>query len=249
VNMQDVAKTDQESLLRSGFPPERTLSYGAEADQIADFRRGTHGRQRPLLVLIHGGYWKPEYDRLHVDETSGALAQAGWSVLTLEYRRLPGNPDATLGDICTALTVLPQQLDHYNGRLLLLGHSAGGHLALWAASQCQDALQGVLALAPAANLALVDQLGLGEHAVQRFLGGPAAVRPDVDPVHLSAPTVPVTIIQGSADDVVLPEVAVSYCAVFTQTHLRILPGMGHFDLIDPKAEAWPAVLAELDALS
>jgi acetyl esterase/lipase len=60
-----------------------------------------------LFVIVHGGFWKPEYDRAHAQCRSAALALAGWSVLTLEYRRIPGLPQATLSDMVAALNTLP----------------------------------------------------------------------------------------------------------------------------------------------
>jgi len=79
---------------------------------------------------------------------SSALAEAGWTTLTLEYRRISGQPDVTLQDITTALETLPARVSQHNGKLLLTGHSAGGHLVLWVAAKgIVPQLEGVLALA------------------------------------------------------------------------------------------------------
>lgn len=247
--MIDSPRTEEQTPAGRELAPEQTLRYGADPDQIADFRSGSHGQLKPLLILIHGGYWKPEYDRLYMDPLSAALAKQGWSVLTLEYRRQPGNPDATLDDVKLALQTLPGMITQHNGRQLLLGHSAGGHLALWLASSNPPALQGVLALAPAANLGLVEEMGLGNGAVARFLGQPHQARPDIDPMQRPAPTVPVSIIQGGADTDVPPAIAESYCQVFQQTRLCYLPEMEHFGLVDPDSDAWPVLCKELENLS
>ncbi len=241
---------DLSVLTRKANPPDLTVTYGSDPDQLADIRYGQRGAQLPMVVLIHGGFWKPQYDREHVEAMSSALATAGWTVLTLEYRRIPGNPDATLQDIAAALEAVPAMAVPYNGKLLLIGHSAGGHLVLWAAANCATPmLQGVVALAPAANLRLAHTLQLGDGAVRKFLGSDPAERPDVDPMLLPAPTVAVTIVQGSVDEIVPPAVAESYCAAFPKSRLVQLPDSGHFAVIDPSSSAWAVVEHELGKLS
>jgi acetyl esterase/lipase len=240
---------DLSVLTRKAAPPDQTLAYGEHADQVADVRFGSTGATLPLLVLIHGGFWKPQYDREHAEAMSSALAKAGWTVLTLEYRRIPGEPDATLDDITSALTCLPAKVTQHNGKVLLIGHSAGGHLVLWAAARLSlGDLQGVVALAPAADLQLAHALHLGDGAVRGFLGVEPQERPEADPMQLPAPSVPVTIIQGGEDDVVPPSVPASYCASFPRTQLVELAECGHFAVIDPLSNAWPVVVRELKAL-
>lgn len=241
---------DLSILTRKAAPPDRTLAYGAHPDQVADVRHGARGGQLPLVVVIHGGFWKPAYDRSHAEAMGSALALAGWSVLTLEYRRIPGQPEAMLEDIASALRNLPALVAPHNGDVLLIGHSAGGHLVLWAAAILGlPSLRGVVALAPAADLRLAHGLQLGSGAVQAFLGSPPDQKPSLDPMNLPAPTVPVTIIQGDEDQVVPPAVAQSYCKAFPATRLVVLPGVGHFALIDPLMPAWAEVLDALQKLS
>ena len=240
---------DLSILSRTAYPPDLTLSYGDHADQVADIRYGRQGSELALIVLIHGGFWKPEYDRTHAEAMSCALAEAGWTTLTMEYRRISGEPDITLDDVMTALAQLPAQVQKHNGQILLVGHSAGGHLALWAAVQSTNVnIQGVLALAPAADLQMAHALNLGEGAVQRFLGQDPVHRADVNPMCLSAPSVAVTIVQGEDDEIVLFKLVVAYCAVFPKTRLLRLSDCGHFALIDPETAAWKAVLQELYTL-
>lgn len=237
-------------LTRKGTPADLTIAYGSGPDQVGDIRYGRRGAQLPLVVLIHGGFWKPQYDREHAEAMSSALASAGWTVLTVEYRRIPGQPDATLQDIALAIETLPSMVEQHSGKLLLVGHSAGGHLALWAAAACPiPELQGVVGLAPAADLRLAHTLRLGDDAVQGFLGTDPADRPDVDPMQLPAPTAAVTIVQGAADAIVPPAVATSYCNAFPATRLVELPDSGHFAVIDPLSRAWPEVVHALRKLS
>jgi acetyl esterase/lipase len=241
---------DYSILTRTAGPADQTLAYGQHADQVADVRLGQRGKQWPLVALIHGGFWKPAYDRHHTEAMAVALAKAGWTVLTLEYRRIPGDPDAMVHDIQTALTTLPSQVTQHNGQLLLIGHSAGGHLALWAAAALSlPALRGVVALAPAADLRLAHGLQLGSGAVQGFLGSHPDQKPALDPMNLAAPVVPVTVIQGEGDQIVPMAVSQSYCRAFPKTRLRALPEVGHFALIDPQTSAWNAVVNELQNLS
>jgi len=241
---------DLSILTRKANPPDLTVAYGSGPDQVGDIRYGQRGAQLPLVMLIHGGGWKPQYDRVHAEAMSSALAAGGWTVLTLEYRRIPGKPDTTFQDITAAIETLPAMVEQHNGKLLLIGHSAGGHLVLWAAVQCATPmLQGVVALAPVADLRLAHTLHLGDGAVRGFLGTDPAERPDADPMQLPAPAVAVTIVQGGADAVVPPAVAESYCAAFPKTRLVQLPDSGHFAVIDPLSSAWSKVVDELRKLS
>ena len=201
-------------------------------------------------MLIHGGFWRPAYDRAHLGPMSDALAGAGWTVATMEYRRVPGKPDLTLEDVSRAAKALPALVGEHNGKAILIGHSAGGHLALWAgATGGGPSLAGVLALAPAADLQLAQQLNLGDGAVPAFLGVAAQTRRDVDPTLLPSPRIPVTIAHGEMDETVPLEVSQSYAAAHPDTRLVPLPGSGHFALIDPLSPVWARVVAEVAALT
>lgn len=251
-NEPEGAVVDDESVLsRPAGAPDRTVAYGDEPEQIADVRFG-RGRpeSRPLLVLIHGGFWRPAYDRAHTGPMSDALATAGWTVATIEYRRVPGRPDLTLGDVARAVDALPALIERHNGKAILIGHSAGGHLVLWAgATRAQAPLAGIVALAPVADLRLGQDRNLGSGAVLAFLGVDAQERPDADPIRLPAPAAAVTIVHGELDDTVPIEVARAYVAVFPGTRLVAPRKTGHYGVIDPLSSAWPSVLAELERLA
>jgi pimeloyl-ACP methyl ester carboxylesterase len=180
---------------------------------------------------------------------AAALAAAGWTVVTPEYRRIPGEPEATTKDLRTALEVLPGKIDRNNGHVVLIGHSAGGHLVLWAAAAgIAPKLQGVLALAPVADLRLADEKGLGGGAVRAFLGGAPEARGDLDPLRMKSPSVPTTLVQGEQDDTVPPAIAESYVAAHPKARLVLVKGQGHFAVIDPRSAAWPVILEELGKL-
>lgn len=243
---------DDSVLSRPAAPPDGQVAYGPGSEEIADLRfGGERAAQRPLVVLIHGGFWRPAYDRAHTGPMAQALAAAGWTVVTPEYRRIPGNPDATLQDIRSALEVLPAKVErrHYSGRIVVIGHSAGGHLALWAAAAGLKApLQGVLALAPVADLRLAEELRLGGGAVGAFLGVAASSRAEVDPRRMSSPSVSATIVQGAEDDVVPPAISESFVAAHPKVRLVRVQAAGHYALIDPLSAAWPVVVEELGRL-
>lgn len=175
--------------------PDQLVRYGPLPDQVADLWLPAASGQ-PLIVLIHGGFWRERYDRMHVRPISAALRAQGWPVAAVEYRRVTGDPDAAANDVRRALTVLPKTVP--GDGVLLAGHSAGGHLALWAASACPpEHLTGTVALAPVADLTAAYDAGLSKGAVQEFLGGPPRERPDLDPVRLGKPHGGVVLVHGT----------------------------------------------------
>ncbi|GAA4657687.1 MULTISPECIES: alpha/beta hydrolase [Amycolatopsis] len=236
---------DRSILGRPGPDPDEVVRYGASPDQAADIWRPREVRH-PALVLIHGGFWRPRYDRTHTRPMAAALRAEGWPVASLEYRREPGNPDACTEDVKRALEFLPGELPGEG--VVLAGHSAGGHLALWVAVTCPPAgLLGTVALAPVADLRQADDANLGDGAVRAFLGGPAETRPDLDPVRLDEPAAPVALVHGTEDTGVPSSVSKSYVDSHPRVRLVLLPGIAHFELIDPESAAWPRVLRELEA--
>ncbi len=229
--------------------PDLELRYGDSADAMVDVRFGSgEAAARPLVVFVHGGFWRPAYDRVHVRPLTAALADAGWTTAAIEYRRVPGRPDDTVDDVAAAIRYLataPELAGYSDGRLLLAGHSAGGHLVLQAAVDRRvPELAGVVALAPVADLALAEELALDGDAVHAFLGGPAAGRPDLDPARQPDPATPVTIVHGTADEIVPLALGRSYVGAHPGARLVEVDG-GHFVVIDPRSAAWPALLAAL----
>ncbi|MEO6823047.1 MAG: alpha/beta hydrolase [Candidatus Nanopelagicales bacterium] len=241
------AYDEDDSVLSLRATVPQTLRWGEGAGDVADVRPGNgHG---PLLVLLHGGFWRPAYDRTHTRPMTQALAEAGWAVAAPEYRREPGDPDATCQDVRHALATLPALVSGHDGRVVVAGHSAGGHLALWAAATCPaPGLVRTVGLGAVADLALAEQLGLGGGAVPAFLGAVAATRPDLDPAMASGSAgspAPVVLVHGRQDLVVPVSVARSYADRHPSTGLVEVPGAGHFALIDPRSMAWPAVVHAL----
>ena len=187
-------------LSRKARPPDRLLRYGDHADQVIDIWHGEN--YRPVVIFVHGGFWRPGYDRLHARPLGEALAADGWPVASIEYRRQPGRPEVTVEDIRTVLDRPFELFGDLGTGFLLAGHSAGGQLVLWAASTMNPVgLRGTVALAPVADLALAEQLDLDDGAVPDFLSD--VVRADLDPALLPAPITPVAIVHGT-DDIRVP---------------------------------------------
>jgi acetyl esterase/lipase len=241
---------DRSVLTRVAAAPDATAVYGELPEHVADVRFGDERAiHRPLVVIVHGGFWRPQIDRTHTGPMAVALAEAGWTAAAIEYRRIPGQPEATIDDVRDALVVLPEKIAKHDGRVLVIGHSAGGHLTLWAASaQPTPRLVGALALGPAADLRLAHGNRLGDGAALAFLGVDPESRADVDPKRMASPRIPTTIVHGQQDEIVPVALAESYAASHPRVKLVRLPSAGHFAVIDPLSPEWPQVLQALASL-
>jgi acetyl esterase/lipase len=261
-----------EVLDRAAPGPTMTLRYGPLPDHVADvWLPAADLVPLTLVVVVHGGFWRAAFDRKHVRPMSNALVAQGFSVAAIEFRRtgMPGGGwPGTVEDVRTALTRLPDLLAAQApaGRpirsVVVVGHSAGGHLALWAGSQVKvPGLVGVISLAGVLDLVRADELRLGaqgdDGAVAAFLGGRAHDRPDdyaaADPSQLAPPPVPVALVHGVLDTVVPIELSHRYAdyarSLGADVEVTDLAGIEHFGVIDPLSPAWGAVLGALDRLT
>ena len=231
-------------------PPDRTIAYGPDPDQVIDIRMARNPRRDVTVVIIHGGFWRPATDRSDATVQSAALADSGYDVATIEYRRIPGDWPAMAADILAAIRTVSADPD-LPKRTVVVGHSAGGHLAVWAAHQDGLDVEGVVSLAGAADLHLARDLGLGDGAADALMG--SASTDDwraADPAMLGTPAVPVRVVHGTADDVVPIEVSRSYLAkTDNQIPVHALDGVGHSDLIDPSSPAFPHTIAAIEDLA
>jgi len=234
-------------LTRPASAPDAVVAYGPDPEQVVDVREAPAPPDRPLLVVVHGGFWRPAYDRVHLRPLTEALAGAGWATVAPEYRRVPGRPDLAADDVRAAVRAVAREPGAAGRPVVLVGHSAGGHLALVAAATLEPphAPAGVLALAPVADLRLAQELGLDGDAVPAFLGEDAAGRPDLDPVRLPPPRAQVRLVHGTQDRIVPVAVGESYVARHPGAALTRV-ACGHFALIDPRSDAWPTLTACLD---
>ncbi len=257
--MAQVSDDGTDILFRSARPPDRTEVTGPLQTDVYDVWEPAPDRARHVTVaLVHGGFWREEYDRAHVAPLAEALARDGFHVANLEYPRIgmPGGGWPGTGTSVVARLESVHEDTHLPDRVVVVGHSAGGHLALWVASSNHVPwLTGVVALAPAADLGEVDRLGLSNDAARALLGGPREDVPDAwadaDPArqHL---TVPAVIVTGEFDDVVPGSVTESYVASRTAgepLRTAVARRADHFDLIDPTTDAYLLVLAEIEELT
>lgn len=236
--------------------PDAVVRYAAHDEGVVDVHLpASTGAETSLVVLLHGGFWKQAYDRRHTRAAASALAAEGFVVATPEYRRVGdgGGWPTTAEDVDTALGAIHELLAglgvHTTGTTVM-GHSAGGHLALWLANQPQR-LDRVLGLAPVGDLRAAARAGLGGGATQALLGGEPEEVParydEADPmVRLrSRPSCEVVVVHGGADDVVPLENSRGLVAAHPFIDLRVLEDADHFDVVNPTSAAWPTVLAAL----
>ena len=235
---------DRSVLARPAPGPRRVWHYGSGPDRLADLYL-PDTPVRATVLLVHGGYWRPEYDRMHLRPMAAALADAGYATALVEYPRVPGDPDAAVVELRAAAVGVEAEVGH--GPPLLVGHSAGGQLALVLAADPSLPIAGCLAVAPVADLVEAERLDLDDGAVRAFLGAAADARPDLDPVRLPPAVRPVALLHGAADTLVPPDLSTRYHRA-TGAALVLLDGIAHFEPIDPTSRAWPAVLSELGAL-
>lgn len=244
-------------------PPARTTAYGTDPAQVYDVRLPTREPTGTTVVVVHGGFWRPEFDRAHAAPQAQAFAAAGHHVAVVEYRRvgMPGGGwPGTFDDVTAAVAAIRADPE-LPSRCVLVGHSAGGHLVTLAASRkWAHGLRGVVSLAGCVDLVKGVELGMGGTAVADFLGAAPAGDPSdplaaADPA-MTTPAVPVVLVHGDDDDTVPIEVSRSYLAkveastaVHAAVRLHPVSGADHFALIDPGAPAWADVLAQLNALT
>lgn len=258
----------------SPYPVGQVVRYGAHAEQIADVRLPRGADRGVLVLLVHGGFWRQEYDRHHTDPLADDLAGRGFTVASVEYRRIGGDGGwpATFDDVAAAVDTVPGRvrvITPQADKVVLMGHSAGGHLVLWAAGRHQlpvesrwamsnpPALQGILALAPVADLVIAHQLDLDDGAVDELLGGGYGERPDryaqADPTTPLPPAASTVIVHGDADQHVPIALSLNYLAALrsrgTAVRLEVVEDGEHFALIEPGSSSWPRVLAALDSLA
>lgn len=220
----------------------RVVAYGEEPDQVVELY-GEGGSR--CIVVVHGGYFRPSIDRTHARPMARALAAKGRTVALVEYRRVPGDPAATVADLRAAEGWLRAQgLDPE----VWVGHSSGGTLVLLRALAEDLPSVRVVALAPLADLAGAVRHRLGDGAVAEWVGEPERVGERalsaVDPVALLARS-------GDADDVRSRTLVLhgdrdaTVPAAQSRAWSRdvvVIDGAHHFDLIDPESPHWPRVV-------
>lgn len=245
-----------------------TIAYGQDPAQFFEISRPT-GTSKGVVVVIHGGFWRSQYDLSLGRPLASALAASGWTAVNLEYRSLGngGGWPTTFDDVAAGLDALAEVEDLDTTTVITLGHSAGGHLAVWAAGRDRlDApawnrpvvpVTAAVSQAGVLDFALAISDDLGGGAVQSLMGGAPdsddlrARYLDGDPRQQIPLSVPVRCIHGREDSTVpttqsarYVEAAVSAGADATVT----LVDGDHFTVIDPGSDAWATTLELLDRL-
>ena len=239
------------------------IAYGEAPEQFGDLWLPPHaGGRSPVVVLIHGGFWRATWGLDLMDPLAADLVQRGFAVWNIEYRRVGqngGGYPGTVEDVAAAVDLLaamppgPLDLDD----VAFIGHSAGGHLAFWAAGRdtlapgqpgSEPALvpRLVIGQGPVGDLAEAARAGAGDGAVVALMGGSPDELPDAYAVanpRIGA-EVDVVVVRGEDDDTVFPP----YTVPDADGRVRVVdvPGDDHFDLIDPASDSWAHVIDILE---
>ena len=256
--------------------PTAEIRYGPEATQTVDLFVPDEEGPFPVVVLIHGGCWSAKTaGREQVRHLGADLAKRGIAVWSIGYRRADeagGGYPGTYQDVAAAIDLLREEASRHRldlSHTVLVGHSAGGHLALWAAGR--DRLPGtsrlraaepfvprsVVALAGVGNLETFSPLvaGIcGQGIIENLVAAPTQDRPDVfadtSPSALGANHARIVMISGVLDRLVPPYVAHDY-ARSVRSDLAVelvnVEGAGHFDLVTTGRPAWEIALANIES--
>jgi acetyl esterase/lipase len=240
-----VLPEDRSVLSRASSAAPVVVSYGDHADQVAEVVPA--GPQSPLVIVLHGGFWQERYDLAHCRGLAAELARLGATVVLLEYRRVGGGGGwpATFDDVRLGVRKIVQPHPQASRRVVV-GHSAGGHLALWlAATEPTPVVDAVVGLAPIADLtAMARSFGGGENPVHDLLGGTPDGHPDrydlADPCLLPVPRADVHLLHGMSDTLVPIEQSLTYARRHPGVRVSELR-CAHFELIDPRSGVFASV--------
>jgi acetyl esterase/lipase len=251
------------------------LAYDAGEFQFGELYLPVGPGPYPAAILIHGGYWRARYGLDLMNGLGEDLAGRGIAAWNIEYRRV-GNPGGgwpgTFLDVARAADYLREIATSYEldlGRVVSIGHSAGGHLALWLAARRRIpassalsprneplALAGAISLAGVLDLALAYQLHLSNDAVVELLGAPPTEAPEryaeASPAALLPLGLPQVLIHGTEDENVPIQVSREYAnaarAAGDPIDFFEPAGVDHFDVITAGTEVWALTVQELETL-
>jgi acetyl esterase/lipase len=240
--------------------------YGTDPSQFGELWL-PEGAALGTVVLLHGGFWRARYDLSRIRPLAADLAARGYAAWNLEYRRSSagGGWPGTFEDIAAGLDLLAE-LPVSTDQVIAIGHSAGGHLGVWAAGRAgladgvpgarpQVVLAGVVSLAGVLALAECASDGLGEDAALEFMGGGPDTLPEPyrlgDPMNAVPVRATVVCLHSRADQRVPYSYSERYVAAATAAGGRatlVETSGDHFTLIDPAAPDWAAALTALTSL-
>ena len=230
--------------------------YGPHRSNVAELFLPAGPGPHPVCVLVHGGCWRPRYDRRLMDPLAADLAARGRAAWNVEYRRVGpgagGGWPQTGDDVAAAIDHLADvdaPLDL--ARVAAVGHSAGGHLAIWAAGRETAAvpLAAVVGQAAITDLEAASAQGVCGGMVDRLLGGPPARVADryraASPARRLPLRVPALLVHGARDDTVPVEISRDFAAA-ARCDLAELAGDGHYEHLEPGSRAWATVVEWLE---
>ena len=255
------------------FPPGEVHYYGEDSLQYGELHLPEGKGPHPVVVMVHGGCWLAAFDMNHMRALANAMKDVGYAVWNIEYRRV-GHPGGgwpgTFLDVAAAsdhLKTLAQKYPLDMDQVVAVGHSAGGHLALWLAirhkltreSEIYTSdplpLKGVLALEPGTTLKSIHHNRLCGHVIDGLMGGSPAQFPnryrDAAPMEQIPLGLPHTILVGWLSGFGLPGSTYFYTAQEAgdkQVKYVEAPESGHFEMINPDTSTWPIVLNALENL-
>jgi acetyl esterase/lipase len=230
--------------------------YGDDPFQFGELRVPRTSGLHPAAIVIHGGFWRAKYDLGYIRPFCDALTEAGIATWNLEYRRI-GNPGGgwpgTVEDVATGADFLASIAKRFSldpKRVIAIGHSAGGHLALWLASR-KTLLSGAISLAGVLDLRRAWELQLSHNVVTDFLGGDPDAVPDryqlASPIELLPFGIPQRLFHGTIDVDVPVEISERYVHKAQirgdDAELVRLEGSGHHELVHPGTEEFALVRA------
>ena len=234
-------------------PADSRLRYGNDEYQFADLRLPKGRGPFPAAMFVHGGFWRSRYDLKHAGFLCAALTKVDFVTWNLEYRRVGnsgGGWPGSFEDVTSGYQFLHQLANRYPidvKRIVVLGHSAGGQLALALAAHHNSMLAAV-SLAGVLNLERAWDLHLSNDAVAEFLGGDPQHVPEhyheASPLELSIHCKQL-VVHGAEDDIVPVQMSREYAKRKVQQHENVslleIPKAGHFEIVDPESKTWPQV--------
>ena len=241
-------------------PADARVPYGPEPLQFGDLRLPAGPGPHPVVVVVHGGYWQAIYNLIHAGHLCVDLARHGIATWNVEYRRLGdvgGGWPATGDDILGALAhleALARQFPLDLGRVVVIGHSAGGQLAVWSSLHTEVPLRGVVSIAGVVDMRMLAEIGDDHGMIERLLGGsplevPERWREASPREHVPWP-VRTVLACGTADVHWGPNEATAAVALAAGSDVELLPlpGAAHFEPVDPSTAEWGVVRAKIEEL-
>ena len=256
-------------------PADKVISYGPDSLQFGELRLPDGDGKFPVVVVVHGGCWLSAYDRQYMAHLSEQLTQAGYATWNLEFRRVGnegGGFPGTFLDVAQGTDYVRELAKEHplnTRKVVVMGHSAGGHLALWLAARRNLSkgsplytkrplkLKGVVSLAGIPDLATYSQQqGSCNAAVPQLMGGMPAEHPkhyaDAAPIAMLPLRVPSRLLQGALDPIVPASQSQEFVAHAKakgdDAELVLLEEAGHFDLVAPHSPVYEKVVGAVHDL-